>query len=360
MNEERGYVFICTSFGEKGRERAEQVAAFLELFGLRCVIGDTFGGGEVSRGVRERIQAAWFVIALFSRNEKISDDTWRASEWVIQETAVAKAYDKEAIILKEDQVVFNGGILGDVEYLTFNAGHFTDVFIPLGRQLRALLNRQRLTTGIKKLPVRTYVSDEPLQNECEHEVRLLIIELRHLAKQQRFEEALELAVKATRADPKYWRAWTSLGALLVQLGQVDEGDEVFVRVLKDFADNQKGVAAASHNRAWVRELKSGTSPAESAVSEEAPLYEKALNLDGSRVNTRACLYICWLILGESKKADRLLADSLHHEGFLDALRFELDTRGEKAHKALHELPSWLRNLLYPARPGAADGDGQTF
>lgn len=355
MYEEKGFVVIPTSFDEVGLACARSVAEFLKLFELESVLGQNFGGGEVSKGVRERIEAAFFVVAILSRDVQVGDGTWRAPEWVIQEIAWAKAHEKDCLLLVEEGVSFNGGILGDVEYLSFKADSFSDVLVPLGHQVRSLLSRHLLTTGIKKVPVYTHVSDEPLRNECTDEAKLLILKIRHLAKQQRYEEAQEVALTATRICPAYWRAWTSLGALLVRLGKIEEGDKVFAQVLKDFPDSSKGMAAALHNRAWVQEIKRGFNASANGLKEQARLYEKALKLDDPRVNTRACLLICRLLLNEKHKAERLLKDSILYEGFLDALRYELDTRGARAHKVLPALPKWLRHLLYPIRPGTPDG-----
>lgn len=355
MCKEQDYILIPTSFDDMSRRRARLLAEFFELFELRTLLGENFGGGLISAGVRERIEKSFFVVAILSREVELSDGTWRASEWVIQEISWARALKKDLLILVEEGVTFTNGILGDVERLTFNADRFSDVLIPLGRQMRALLNRHFMTTGIKRLPIHTHVSDEPLRNECGEEATLLVLEIRHLAKQQRYEEALELAVKATRIEPKCWRAWTSLGALLVKVGKVDQGDDIFARVLKDFSDDHRGIATAIHNRAWVQEIKCGLNPSESALREQTEMYERALKLDESRVNTRVCLIICRLLLEEIDEAERLIKDSILHEGFLDALRFELDVRGARVHKALQALPARLRHLMYPDRVIASSG-----
>lgn len=355
MHEEQKRVFIPTSFDEKGKERAGLVTEFLELFELRCVLGETFGGDEVAKGVRERIDDSWFVVPILSRRVKVGENTWIPSEWLWQELAWAKKAGKDCLILVEEGVRFDGGILGNVEYLKFDPNKFTDVLIPLGRQVRALLNRRLMTIGLKRMPIHTYVSDEPLFKECSDDAKLLVLEIRHLAKQQRFDEALTLAKKATGIDPNCWRSWTSLGALHVQLGDVEEGDKLFAQVLRDFANNNKASAAAWHNRAWVQEIKNGCNPSLHALRESSRLYEKALKLDDTRVNTRACLLIIRQMLGEADKAERLLEDSVLYEGFLDALRLEFDERGARTHQVLQTLPKWLRHLMYPIRRNPSGG-----
>jgi tetratricopeptide (TPR) repeat protein len=194
------------------------------------------------------------------------------------------------------------------------------------------------------------VSDEPLRNECMDEVKLLILEIRCLMRQRRYEEALDLAILATESAPHYWRAWKTRGSLLVLFGKTDEGDRIFEQLLKDFPDNPKAVAAGLHNRAWVREVRCGLSPSADELHEVSRLYEKALQFDSSRVNTRACLLINLLMSNKTDNDQKLLEDSILHEGFFDTLRFELTERGAEALKAFQKLPAWLRHLLYPIRP----------
>lgn len=356
MFEERGPILIFTSFSEKGRACAKRLQEFLELMELPCVLGETFGGIKVSKGVQGSIEDAWFVIAILPCETKVNDDTWRTSEWMMQELAYAEARKKDFLILLENGVRFTNGILGDVECLPFETDKFDSVLVPLGRQVRAFLNRRLLTIGVKKVSVYTHVSDEQIRNECADEAKLLILEIRDLAKQHRYEEASGLAMKATQVDPKCWRAWTSLGTLLVQRGEVDNGDAIFLQVLKDFSNDHKGTATALHNRAWVQEIRCGISPSASGIRKQSRLYEKALKLDDSRVNTRACLLINRLLLEETDKAERLMDESLMYEGFLDALRYELDTRGSKVHKASQALPTWLKKLLYPVHPSSPNGE----
>lgn len=352
MNGKNWSVFVPTSFDDLGRARAKSVGDFLRLFELRAVTGDTFAGLSLSLEIRKLIEDSWFLVPILSRDEKVSADTWRTSEWLIQEVAWASARKKDCLILVEKGVRFTGGILGDVEYLTFNGDSFSEVLTPLGHQVRALLHRNLLTMGIKELPARTHVSDDPLLDECSTAAQQLILELRHLCDQGRYGEAYEIAVMAARLDRNCWRARTSMGALLARFGEVDEGDHLFKQVMKEFSSSPKGMASALHNHAWALEIMGGlVSSAE--LAEPAGLYEEALRLDGSRVHTRACLILCWLLLGEEEKALRLLEESLLFTGFLGALHFELDTYGPQARQALRVLPERLRNIL--CKDPQADG-----
>lgn len=198
---------------------------------------------------------------------------------------------------------------------------------------------------------RVFVLSESLRGECSEKVELLMLRIRHLAKHQRYDEALGLARKTIKFAPDYYRARINLGTLLVMCDQMDEGDETFRHVLEDFADNPKAVAAALHCRAWVKEL-SFRHDAPSDMTKVAHMYEQALEMDGSLADTRACLFFS-LMDDEAAAYDGLLKDSIRREGFLDAFEFELDERAteqgsEWRRKVLQLLPTWFRNLFLPA------------
>ena len=216
---------------------------------------------------------------------------------------------------------------------------------------------QELEADKTKMPIYAYVRNDLLHDECTDEVKLLILGIRDLGQQQRYEEAMELTKEAIRLSPKYWRAWISLGTLLVLFSKVDDGEKIFKRVTKEFSDNPKAVAAGLHGCAWVKEIRYGLNPSADALEEMARLYKKALRLDGSRANTRACLFINRLMSDKTGDDEELLEESVLCEGFFEALRFEMNERGAAALKFIHALPTWLRYLLFPIRPLCTDSSG---
>lgn len=200
-----------------------------------------------------------------------------------------------------------------------------------------------------------YVCDDQLGHECSDDVKLLILKIRHLTRQERYEEALVLAREATMAAPDYWRAWVSLGSLLAQFGHVAEGDDMFRRVVRDNADNPKALAQGLHARAWAKEVELELAPSGAALRDVSRLYEQSLNLDSSRANTLACLYVCRM--KEDGGGQDLLNKSLLREGFIDALSLELKERGARALDVFQALPSWLKYLINPEHQGLVEGYG---
>jgi tetratricopeptide (TPR) repeat protein len=208
-----------------------------------------------------------------------------------------------------------------------------------------------------------YVSDDSLDNESTiDKVRGLIFDLRHLTQQKRYEEALELARQATLLDPHYWRAWISYGSLLALLGNLDEGEAIFRRVLEDFSDNPKAVAAALHNCAFAKEVRCKLNPTEEDLRVYLPMYEVALRLDDSRANTHASVLINTALLRQLEKDQKLLEDSLQREGCLDAMKFETKERGSKGAKTYKFLQGFsieIRNRLNSTSPSHFGSSGNS-
>jgi tetratricopeptide (TPR) repeat protein len=208
-------------------------------------------------------------------------------------------------------------------------------------------------------PAYAYVLDEPIHDErATDEVKHLILVIRHLSRQQRYEEALGLAEQATRLAPDYWRAWRSYGGLLGLLGNVDEAEAIYRRVQEDFSDDPKAVAAALHGLASMKEVRCKLNPSGDDLREVSRLYEGALELDSSRANTRACLVIHSMQSDQIAKGNELIEDSALCEGFLGALALEVAERearsyGAKMYKVKQAFSIGFRNLLYGSGPGHA-------
>ena len=201
-------------------------------------------------------------------------------------------------------------------------------------------------------PAYAYVSDELIaQERATDGVKLLILQVRYLSRQQRYEEALRFAEQAKALAPDYWRAWITYGGVLVVLGQMDKGEAAFLYTREQFSDDPKAVAAALHCCACLKEIRCKLNPSEEDLLDVTRLYEEALRFDDSRANTRACLIINSVLSGQVSKSEQLFNASLQCEGFFDAMLLELRERGAreyaaKMYKVMQALPMWFRNLLY--------------
>jgi tetratricopeptide (TPR) repeat protein len=208
-------------------------------------------------------------------------------------------------------------------------------------------------------PAYVYVSNESLDDEPTTDaVKRLIFALRHLTRQRRYKEALELARRATRLDPHYWRAWISYGSLLALFGNMDEGEAIFHRVLRDFPDNPKAVAAALHNCAFAEEVRCRLKPSAENLREILPRYEGALRLDGSRANTRVSLFINLALSRQFDKGQKVIEGHLESEEIFADMALETEERGArevKTYKFMQVLPLSFRNRLCGAGPAHFGG-----
>lgn len=208
-------------------------------------------------------------------------------------------------------------------------------------------------------PAYVYVSNESLDDEPTTDaVKRIIFAVRHLTRQRCYEEALELAERATRLDPHYWRAWISYGSLLALFGNMDEGEAIFHRVLRDFPDNPKAVAAALHNCAFAEEVRCRLMPSEENFREILPRYEKALSLDESRTNTRVSFFINLALSCQFDKGQRVIEGHLQGEELFADMALETEKRGArevKTYKFTQVLPLPFRNRLCGTGPVSLPG-----
>jgi tetratricopeptide (TPR) repeat protein len=241
--------------------------------------------------------------------------------------------------------------LADVEYELREMGVDPERLPPLS--LSQILSYK----GEQMTPAYVYVSNELLLGEyAPGEVKLLMLKIRFLSRQRRYAEALELARQAILRAPRYWRAWISYGSLQSLLGDLDEGEAVFRRVRKEFSADPKAVAAALHGCACVKEVRGELNPSEDDLRDVLRLYEEALELDESRVNTRACFVINSLLSRQTDRGLKVFESSLLCEGFFEAMLLERRERelrdyGAKMYRVAQVLPLWFRDLMDGAVPG---------
>jgi tetratricopeptide (TPR) repeat protein len=235
------------------------------------------------------------------------------------------------------------------------------------RHLHSLSLDQMLSgKSLSKSVAYAYVSDELLRDEpITGEVKDLILQLRQLGHQHRYQEALRIAERAMSIAPDYWRARNSYATCCLLLGDLDKGEEIFHRMRVEFSDNPKAIAAALHGCACAKEFRGKLNLAETNVLEVSRLYEDALKFDGSRANTRACLVINSVLSGEVNKSRNLIEESRQCEGFFEALSFELAERSAreyaaKMYKVVQVFPIWLRNLLDGSESDLAGIEGTSF
>lgn len=351
-------IFLSTSFEDGDRARADVIASLIRGVGPEVVFGDNLNGQSVSTSVRERIESSDALIAILSRRRPLADGNWMTHPWVIEEATWAAAKGKRVLRVVEDGVQEIGGIIGDVENIRFSTGQFERCILKILGFARFVsersANRPAVQTVERRPQPRSVVVDEPLEAEWSEEVQRLVKETRNRAALELFSDALGLSNQAIRIDPTCWRAYINRGVALVHLGRYAEADATFDEVASTFSRSGSIVAKALHNKAWLIGVRDGFD-SERTLRMRKDLYLQALALDNRRLMSRAMVLICMVLLEEEESSRPFLEASMRWEGFLGALRGELDALGALGLKAAHQFPSWLRNLLYPTESVTAKG-----
>jgi hypothetical protein len=123
--------FIAHAFDNQSQSLANELARFLTLLGIRCSSGRAFTPTRVSDKVNTRLASHDLFFALVTPHE---DHTW-----LTQETSTASAYSKPIFILKQSDVEFKSGLLGDQEYIPFAPGELSKAFIPILEGINAIV-----------------------------------------------------------------------------------------------------------------------------------------------------------------------------------------------------------------------------
>jgi len=352
MNSDKVHIFISTSFEPLRKAQADQLATILGLIGFEVMFGDEMYQESIPEGIQNRIAVASAVIGLLTRREKYeSREAWATHPWVIAELVWAHSKNKPCILLLEDGVEFDGTLLGNREVIRFCSDNFAEALVTAVKYFHKSLREASIMgrTTVKEEPIVSRVIDEPIEEEWEESVKNLIAESRACALKKDFEGALKACNEALQQDPTCWRALANKGMALAHLGQWMAADDAFSQVINQFPNNEHAMARAYHNRGWVIALRDGWADA-SLESLEArhDFFASSLELETSRVYTRASLLICKVLLGRLDEATLLLERSLKHQGFIDVLKEEISRVGHVGHDVLRQLPRWLAHMLFPS------------
>jgi hypothetical protein len=125
--------FIAHAFDNQSQNLANELARFLTLLGIRCASGRAFTPARVSEKVNTRLAAHDLFFAIVTPHDDHA--------WLMQETSTAAAYSKPIFVLKQTDVDFKAGLLGDQEYIPFAPGELSKAFIPILEGINAIVGR---------------------------------------------------------------------------------------------------------------------------------------------------------------------------------------------------------------------------
>lgn len=104
-------IFLAHRFDDYGNNQAEILNKFLRRLGFDVKEGSGYEAKDIPDKVADKIKAQDILICLVTPGE---------SSWILSEVAFAKGKNKYIIIVCQDDVVFNKGIIGsDYEHMLF-------------------------------------------------------------------------------------------------------------------------------------------------------------------------------------------------------------------------------------------------
>ena len=118
-------VFLSFRFTPTNSAVASTIQAFLNALGIEVVTGQGYEPRSVSSKVAERLSRVDAVVLLVGADGE--------SPWTRDEVAQASAMGAAVIPIVEDGAAFSPGLFGDLEYITFQAGHIGDAFLALAQ-----------------------------------------------------------------------------------------------------------------------------------------------------------------------------------------------------------------------------------
>jgi hypothetical protein len=116
-------VFVAHRFDDTGKAVAGLLMTFLRRLGYDVAEGGGYEARDIPEKVADRIRSQDIFLCLATPGD---------SSWILSEAAFAKALRKYVIILCQEGVEFNKGIVGaDHEYLSFACGNVEKVYCDL-------------------------------------------------------------------------------------------------------------------------------------------------------------------------------------------------------------------------------------
>ncbi len=121
--------FVSFNFDERGLALAFELRDLFELLGVKFVSGFGYEPRSVSNKVLDRMRANnCLFIVIVTRSS--------GNEWLQQEIGVAKGLNLPVMVLMEEGVEFDLGILGDNEYVRFPKQTISKTFVSVIRALQ--------------------------------------------------------------------------------------------------------------------------------------------------------------------------------------------------------------------------------
>jgi hypothetical protein len=111
-------LFVAYTFNARTAWIPNHLIPILTSYNFKVYAGPNYAGQSVSRGIATTLAEVDLVLAFLTKRLKLQNkNAWTASEWIIQELTYALAKEKSVFVVKERDVQFEMGLLGDPQIL---------------------------------------------------------------------------------------------------------------------------------------------------------------------------------------------------------------------------------------------------
>jgi tetratricopeptide (TPR) repeat protein len=251
--------FVGHGFNDADLDVVEFFKSLLSELSVKIITGERPEAGSVSQKVKERISQAELFVGILTRKEKVDENHWTTSDWVIDERTHAAALGKKVILLKEKGIELKGGIHGDSEYIEFDREQLHRAAIKL-IQMVAITNGGKFTFQ-KNGPFHLNVDFlEAAVSAQPNEPMLRVHLAQSRASNGQVDRALRELAETLRLFPNYLPARLELVKGLRTIGKNEEARKELQLIL----DAQPFDAGALHQLGHILEEKNDASGARDA------------------------------------------------------------------------------------------------
>jgi len=136
----RPSVFLAYPFKERDEWIRYVVPPLLSHYGCDVRTGELYPGREINRAVRDDIAQSDLLVAFLTRTQQLMSGGWVPSEWVLSEIGFAIGKEIPVLLVREQGVFTEIGILGNVQIINLDSETeaFT-AFVTLRAAIRDLL-----------------------------------------------------------------------------------------------------------------------------------------------------------------------------------------------------------------------------
>jgi hypothetical protein len=127
-------VFVSFSFAHRVDFDFDGIIRLLGERGFIVITGE-LTNGSVGQGVLERIKNSCSFLSIMTRDQREKKDCIYTGPWLLEEKALAIAFNKPIVLMREEGVTASGGLEGDQQKIQFTNKNFLQAALDAVKQL---------------------------------------------------------------------------------------------------------------------------------------------------------------------------------------------------------------------------------